>query len=293
MAIRPDYGEMWVPRNVPSGWAPYHDGHWAWVEPWGWSWVDDQPWGFAPFHYGRWAYVQDHWGWCPGPRAEAPVYAPALVAWLGFGGGVGVSLGIRGGEDVGWLPLGPRDVYIPSYGASRNYITRINTTNTTYINNTTITNVYNNYTRSGGMPIDTYANRSAPGAVVAVPQSALVGARPVQQVASRVQPRQWGAIRAAAAPRVVPQVASVLGHAPSAGANVPRPAASVLSRPIVARTTPPPVAPAFQQRQALLAKTPGRPVPVQQLQQMAEAPPRPRGRRRCMSFRLRGRSRRM
>ena len=54
----PDYGNVWVPRTVAAGWAPYHDGHWAMVEPWGWTWIDDAPWGFAPFHYGRWAYAR-------------------------------------------------------------------------------------------------------------------------------------------------------------------------------------------------------------------------------------------
>ena len=45
----PDYGAVWVPNNTPAGWAPYHYGHWVWVDPWGWTWVDDAQWGFAPF----------------------------------------------------------------------------------------------------------------------------------------------------------------------------------------------------------------------------------------------------
>ena len=101
----PEYGRCWVPRDVPAGWAPYHDGHWAWVDPWGWTWVDDAPWGFAPFHYGRWAYFNGFWGWVPGPVAVRPVYAPALVAWVGFGGGgVGASFEFGGGPAVGWFP---------------------------------------------------------------------------------------------------------------------------------------------------------------------------------------------
>ena len=78
----PDYGAVWVPNGTPAGWAPYHNGHWVWVDPWGWTWVDDAPWGFAPFHYGRWAYVGGYWGWVPGPVAERPVYAPAW--WPGW-----------------------------------------------------------------------------------------------------------------------------------------------------------------------------------------------------------------
>src|SRR5262249_47406403 len=57
----PDYGTVWVPTRVAAGWAPYRYGHWAWVYPWGWTWVDDAPWGFAPFHYGRWAFVGGAW----------------------------------------------------------------------------------------------------------------------------------------------------------------------------------------------------------------------------------------
>lgn len=61
----PDYGAVWTPTSVAPGWAPYSYGHWAWVSPWGWTWVDDAPWGFAPFHYGRWAYIGASWGWIP------------------------------------------------------------------------------------------------------------------------------------------------------------------------------------------------------------------------------------
>ena len=46
----PNYGMVWFPHVAPNQWAPYHDGHWAYIEPWGYTWVDDAPWGFAPFH---------------------------------------------------------------------------------------------------------------------------------------------------------------------------------------------------------------------------------------------------
>jgi len=272
----PQYGNCWVPRNVPAGWAPYHNGHWAWVDPWGWSWVDDEPWGFAPYHYGRWAHFGDTWGWVPGPAAVAPVYAPALVAWVGFGGGGGISasFGFGGGSAIGWFPLGPRDVYVPAYRASETYVTRVNTTNTTVINNTNITNVYNNYVQTGRVSTVDYANRTVPGAVVAVPQNALTSARPVQQVAVKVSPAQIAAIREAApAPRVVPQAASVLGRPASAVNYAPRPPAAVVNRPVVAKSAPPPAPPSFQQRQSLLAQNPGRPLPIQQERQIARSAP--------------------
>jgi hypothetical protein len=263
----PDYGEVWVPNGVSSGWAPYQSGQWSWVEPWGWTWVDDEPWGFAPFHYGRWAFVNGYWGWCPGPASAAPVFAPALVAWVGFGG-VGVSLG----SDVGWFPLGPRDVYIPSFGASAAYVTRMNVSNSTVINTVNVTNVYNSYVRTGSVPVASYMNRSVPNAVMAVPQNALTSAQSVKHAAIKLQPNQIAAVKNVdAAPRVAPQMSSVLGH--QAGANAPHPAAAVLSHAMVAKTTPPAAPPSFQQRQALLEKTPGRPVPISQLHQMAKSAP--------------------
>ena len=80
----PQYGSVWVPTSVQPGWAPYRYGHWAWIEPWGWTWVDDAPWGFAPFHYGRWVDWNGGWGWAPGPIGYwDPYYAPALVGWIG------------------------------------------------------------------------------------------------------------------------------------------------------------------------------------------------------------------
>src|SRR5438552_2382186 len=68
-----DYGPVWIPASIPVGWAPYRYGHWVWIRPWGWTWVDDEPWGFAPFHYGRWAYVENGWCWVPGPVVARPV----------------------------------------------------------------------------------------------------------------------------------------------------------------------------------------------------------------------------
>lgn len=40
------YGRVWFPRDVPADWAPYHNGHWAYVQPWGWTWIDDKVVGF-------------------------------------------------------------------------------------------------------------------------------------------------------------------------------------------------------------------------------------------------------
>jgi hypothetical protein len=119
------YGSVWTPRSVPSDWQPYHSGHWSNVKPWGWTWIDDQPWGYAPYHYGRWANRNNHWVWIPPQRDVQPVYAPALVAFIG-GIELSVTLGNPNNAPVGWFPLGPRETYVPSYTTDRDYYNRIN-----------------------------------------------------------------------------------------------------------------------------------------------------------------------
>ena len=124
----PEYGNVWIPSQVGSDWAPYRDGRWVWTRQWGWSWVDASPWGFAPFHYGRWVNWQGRWAWSPGSYVARPVYAPALVAW---GGGSGVTIGINIGSRLtpprhGWYPLAPREVYMPSHRHSPAYVERVN-----------------------------------------------------------------------------------------------------------------------------------------------------------------------
>src|SRR4029079_10372241 len=119
-----DYGPLWGSSRVQSDWVPYRYGHWAWVRPWGWTWIDDQPWGYAPFHYGRWVQVRDRWAWYPGRRIDRPVYAPALVAWVGGSGFRRAGSG--GGAAVGWYPLSPYERYQPWYRASTTNINVIN-----------------------------------------------------------------------------------------------------------------------------------------------------------------------
>ena len=106
------YGTVWVPRVVVAGWAPYRHGRWRWVSPWGWTWVDEAPWGFAPFHYGRWVYVGTRWCWWPGTYVARPVYAPALVGWVGRPG-FSASITVGSPGYVGWYPLAPWHPYQP------------------------------------------------------------------------------------------------------------------------------------------------------------------------------------
>lgn len=242
-----EYGAIWVPRTVPAGWAPYRYGHWAWIEPWGWTWVDDAPWGFAPFHYGRWAMIGGSWGWIPGPVRVRPVYAPALVAWVG-GPRFNLSISVGGGGGVAWFPLGPREVYVPAYHASPTYINRVNITNTNIAN----VNIYNNVTNVR------YVNQTAPGAVTAVSRETFVNARPVGRAAMPVDPASLQNAQVIRNAAYAPSRESVLGR--SAGSSAVRPPESVLNRAVVARRPPPPAPVPFQQRQQALSANPGEPL---------------------------------
>lgn len=119
----PEYGPVWYPLGVAVGWAPYRDGRWVWVSPWGWTWVDAAPWGFAPFHYGRWMQWRARWVWVPGPYVPRPVWAPALVTWIE---GPSIGIGIRiGSTSLSWMPLAPWEPLVLGYRTSPRYRARI------------------------------------------------------------------------------------------------------------------------------------------------------------------------
>jgi hypothetical protein len=243
------YGNVWYPNRV-AGWAPYRDGHWVWVDPWGWTWVDDAPWGFAVSHYGRWTNLRGTWGWVPGPMRSRAYYAPALVVFVGGDNfQLMISSGIVGG--VAWFPLGPREVYRPSYPVSRSYFQNINRSNTV-INNTVINNYYDN----PNVTHVEYANRRVPGAVVGVPTTAFVQSQPVSRAAVRVSQEVIVNRPVAAAPPVAPTEKSVRGAAGQGGKPPPR----VFERPVVARSAPPAAHVGFEAQQQRLNATPGRPL---------------------------------
>ena len=255
----PTYGHIWVPTSVAVGWAPYRYGHWIWISPWGWTWVEDEPWGYAPFHYGRWVYYDNYWGWAPGPIYARPYYSPALVAWFG-GPSWGVSIGFGGGYGYGWCPLGYGEPYIPWYGVSRGYFNRVNITNTRITNITNITNIYNNtYINKhpgrggnpgrppgggGGGPYGPhsghqirYANMHAPNGFTAVSRNTLVNSRDVARNAVRVSPQQLSRASAVRTVDARPTRTTMLGR--NAGRTTAMPPPRTFSRPVVSRATPP------------------------------------------------------
>src|SRR5882762_3593719 len=231
--------------------------------------------GVSHPYYGRWVTVRGVWGWVPcAPRGVVgvayvrPVYAPALVAWVGgphFS--VGIGIGGGGGVGVAWFPLGPRDVYCPSYHVSQRYVQNVNISNTTVINQTHITNVYNNVyvNKTVNVTNVTYQNQSAANAVTATSHQAFTSAQPVGRNIVKVDAREVASAPVAPmTPGVAPQQHSVLGSGATASA---RPPAAAFNRQVVAKDTPPPPPVSFAKQQQVIQANGGRPVGISQMRQ--------------------------
>ena len=266
-ATVPTYGEVWFPTSVPGGWAPYREGRWVWIEPWGWNWVDDEPWGFAPCHYGRWARLDDRWAWVPGEFAPEPVYAPALVAFIPPPAiAVPVPIQVAAGPPVGWFPLAPGEVYWPAYTRNLTYIRNVNITN---VNITKINTIIAAQPVTADPPpqivSQQFANRAA---ATVVPARVLVESGQVAPAAVAVPPQVLRRAAVAITPPVLPRPAATAPTAPlltSAPASPPSgrampPAASgvmaptqppssrgVQSKPTAPAPTHPPAGPNFSQ----------------------------------------------
>jgi uncharacterized protein DUF6600/FecR-like protein len=268
-----DYGSVWYP-TVAVGWIPYRFGHWAWIDPWGWTWVENEPWGFCPFHYGRWVHIGIAWGWLPGPIVALPVYAPALVAFLG---GPGFSIGVGVGL-VAWFPLGPGEPFFPWYHYRGDYLRIVNITNirnvTNITNITKITNINNVH----------YAYRTI--ATTAVPKSVLSSGQPVAHQAVHISPEQLAKAQVvphppanptarAAAPGKPVSAPPVRSHPPAAAAGrtastetrsarTAEPARPTPPR-FITRSAPPPPAVPFAERRGAMVEHPGRPLEPAQI----------------------------
>jgi Family of unknown function (DUF6600) len=251
--VLPEYGNAWAPYSVPAGWAPYSAGNWLWLEPYGWTWVDVEPWGFAPFHYGRWAFVGGAWYWVPGPLAPRPIFAPALVSFIG-GNNWGVSFGF--GPGIGWFPLGPGEIYRPVYFVSERYIHGLNPAlglNVRVVNR--------------------FVNREAPGAVTVVTREVFTRGRIDAVSRVRIEPRMLaGAPLLGAAAPLAPERESLLvrgGH----GGVVARPPDFVRERIVRTKLAPAPNAIPFEARQSALTANPGRPLDAPTLRRIRGAAP--------------------
>ncbi len=219
----PEVGSVWVPNNVPPDWAPYSNGNWSYISPWGWTWVDASPWGFAPYHYGRWNYYGGSWGWCPGPIWAPPVYGPAFVGFVG-GFGFGVGFGFGGG--YGWFPLGWGEPYHPWYHCGGAYWNHINAYNTHFNNYNT--NSYRNFN---------YRYARNEHAVTAASHNAFVNGQAINRSGSHISAASLRNARVENGISARPTNASYLGASNMHG-RISTPSASVQNRSVVARSTP-------------------------------------------------------
>ena len=239
----PTYGRVWSPISVSVGWTPYRVGHWTWQDPWGWNWVSTEPWGWAPYHYGRWVTYSSRWYWVPvAPHVRYVSYSPALVAFVGGGPGFSATVAVGGGPAyVGWFPLAPADPFIPWWGRPRS---NVNVTNITYVNKTYVTVVnQNTFVSSTGVVNNVVQDQT----VIRQVQSAPVLRGPVPIAPTRQSLRV--ATRGVAA--------------------VPRPSATVIARPVVARVAPPPAPPTFDRKLAVIQQNRGAPLAPEQAAQVA------------------------
>lgn len=214
----PEYGHVWYPNNVEPDWAPYSNGYWNYVGPWGWTWVGYEPWGFAPYHYGRWNYFGGRWGWCPGAYYGPAIYGPAFVGFYGGGFAFG----------VGWFPLGFGEPFYPWYHCRGGYIRNINIHNT-YIRNTSVfnTNVHNyNYAYAHNVHAVTTANHNA-----------FTSGQAIHRGANHITEASLRGARVTNSVGIKPVPHSSLGSQ-NMRSNVARPSTAIQNRTVVARTAP-------------------------------------------------------
>jgi hypothetical protein len=205
----PGYGAVWFPNTVTPGWVPYRDGYWAWIAPWGWTWIDNEPWGFAPSHYGRWAVIAGAWGWVPGRPVPQPIYAPAVVAFIeGF---------FRQNQPlIAWFSLAPGEVYWPSYTHDIAYIRALNAPAVRDADHIALA-------ANGRPPRQVFETRYVNQRfAVLVPQRAFAGARSAKRAVLPIAPARLEQVPATfAPPHVHPVVAHVLSPPPFRHAALP------------------------------------------------------------------------
>jgi len=247
----PAYGPVWYPDIPDPDWAPYRNGRWRWVAPWGWTWVDAAPWGFAPFHYGRWIFLAGRWGWAPGGPGNAalrwqPVYAPALV---GFYGSSGWQASATASPLVGWYPLAPGEVYWPAYTQQIVYVRSLNAASV-------VGAAQINALPAAGSALPAHRFSRTSFAATAMPQEAWAAQQPVSQALVALPPSALAAAPLAGArwaptlmvapapapnpsPATAPTQASTAAVAPvPADAYAPRPAAVQRSASANANASP-------------------------------------------------------
>jgi len=238
----PEYGNVWTPNNVSPDWAPYSNGYWSYVGPWGWTWVDYAPWGFAPFHYGRWVYAGGYWGWAPGPVWAYPYYGPAFV---GFLGGFGFGVGFGWGWGHAWFPLGWGEPFHPWYHCGVGYWRNVNIHNTYIHNFNTNPRGYRNFN---------YAYAHNTHAVTTASHEAFTRGQAINRSSQHLTEASLRNAQVTNRINGAPTRTSALGAANARG-NVARPSSGIANRNVMARTAPASGASHFSMNNAGAART--------------------------------------
>jgi len=212
----PEYGHVWYPNNVEPDWAPYSNGYWNYVGPWGWTWVGYEPWGFAPYHYGRWNYFGGRWGWCPVPIMVRDLRA-AFVGF--FGGGFGFGVGWFRWASANRFTLVPLPWRIhPQHQHPQHLHSNVNVFNS---------RVHNfNYVNAHNVHAVTTANHNA-----------FTSGQAIHRGAGNVTEASLRGAHVTNSVGIKPIPHSSLGSE-NMRSNVARPSAAIQNRTVVARTAP-------------------------------------------------------
>ncbi|MBS0288456.1 MAG: hypothetical protein JSS07_00290 [Proteobacteria bacterium] len=246
-----EYGPVWTPSRVHKNWSPYQEGRWIWVDPWGWTWVGNEPWGFTPYHYGRWIYINNRWRWVPGPKKYRAVYAPALVVFISD----------EREKDISWIPLGPGEVYRPAYQVTEHYFYSINQNNTT---------VELSYVKSIYHRRETqirYQNQAAIANFIAITASAFIESQQINKIhRKRVIKDQWRNAQIMSSPEVIPTATSVYGTR-----TTKIKPSTIINRPVIAVTQAPPPPVSFESKETLIKENRGKPLDEKEILKLQPA----------------------
>jgi hypothetical protein len=223
--------QVWCPSRTAAEFVPYRQGHWAWRDPWGWTWVDDAPWGYTTSHYGRWEQVttsscqhSNNWAWMPGPVDAQPVYAPALVAFVD-GATLAAGTSTTAPSAEGWFPLGPREAFFPAYRYSNDYLRAINTADLREVRDV------GPLIRTRPTAPNQWTYRTV--ALTAVPAAVFVTGQPVFRHEMKLRPQQVAAVRVAPRPALLPDRVLIDG-----GRLARRPPVAARPQMVVTRAAP-------------------------------------------------------
>jgi hypothetical protein len=233
------YGSWQTVPGYGDVWVPPVDADWAPYSNGDWAWVD--PWGWTWIDAAPWGFAPFHYGRWTYARnhwvwVPDPRIDPVVYApsLVAFYGGGGSGV-------VSWYPLGPREVYNPPWGKIV---------------------VNPNPAAWPQKPSRSPSNQASPGAVQTLSEIDFAGGSHVRpSVALFPQGQPLGST-----PSLAPTRSSVL-----AGTARLRP--PVASRPLVARTAPPPPAILFTAKQSLLAQNHGHPLAASQVEALRRQAP--------------------